>query len=48
MTDKLFLIETNDTFNKFRLFINANKSNDMQCIFVNYQLTDYTNKKKNF
>ncbi len=48
MTDKLFLIETNDTFNKFRLFINANKSNDMQCIFVNYQLTDYTNKKKDF
>jgi len=46
MTDKIFLIEKFNFWIKLKLFFNSNKSRDMQCIFVNYQLTDYRDKKE--
>ena len=46
MPDKIFLIENLNLLSKFRLYLNSKKNKDMQCIFVNYQLTDYSNKKE--
>ena len=46
MTEKIYLIEKFNFWVKFKLFFTSNKSRDMQCIFVNYQLTDYRNKKE--
>ena len=48
MPEKIFLIEDINLFNKFRVYLNSNKRKDKLCIYINYQLTDYSKKKEDW
>ena len=48
MPEKIFLIEDINLFNKCRVYLNSNKRKDKLCIYINYQLTDYSKKKEDW